>query len=502
MLFDAVAIWLAYSLVANGSALVATIVLLVTAGINLVFLVESLAPIRWLVPGLALMVLFVVYPLVNTVTVAVTNYGNIHLLSKEQAIAQFEGQFYSAPEAPTYLWHAYRAPDGRFLLWLTDQSGRNFIGDPGAGVTPVRADDPRIGPRGADGLPEQIGEHERLSRLEVFPYLSELQNLRIRTDAGVVRIVSLDAAPVSLQKYGYDAARDVLLDRETAVEYRNVEGIFTGPDGEELSPGFSAFVGARNFARAFTDPDVRGPFLSVFLWTVAFAALSVMLTFGVGLGLALVLNDRRLPGVGLLRALTIVPYAVPGFISALIWVGLMNPFFGQFNKLLESAIGLSPQWFSDPTLAKVAILLVNLWLGYPYMLLIALGALQSISAELFEAAQIDGAAGLQRFRFITLPLLLVALGPLLIGSFAFNFNNFTLIELVTGGGPPIPGTGQPAGATDILISYTYRVAFAGGRGVEYGFAAALSIYIFFLTAGITALNFRMTRQLEQVSENL
>jgi ABC-type sugar transport system permease subunit len=139
------------------------------------------------------------------------------------------------------------------------------------------------------------------------------------------------------------------------------------------------------------------------------------------------------------------------------------------------------------------------------MLLICLGALQSISAELFEAASIDGAGGVKRFRFITLPLLLVALGPLLIGSFAFNFNNFTLIDLVTQGGPPISGTSQPAGATDILISYTFRLAFTGGqggRGVDYGFAAALSVFIFLITAGITAINFRLTRQLEQVSESL
>jgi ABC-type sugar transport system permease subunit len=238
---------------------------------------------------------------------------------------------------------------------------------------------------------------------------------------------------------------------------------------------------------------------------VVFAFLSVLITFTLGLGLALVVNDRRIPFVGTFRALSIVPYAVPGFISALVWVGLMNPFYGQFNQVLRMLTGVSPEWFSDPTLAKVAILLVNLWLGYPYMLLISLGALQSIPGELFEAASMDGASGPQRFRFITLPLLLVALGPLLIGSFAFNFNNFTLIDLVTGGGPPVSGTSQPAGATDILISYTFRLAFTGGqggRGVDYGFAAALSVFIFLITAALTAFNFRFSRQLEQVSENL
>ena len=505
MLLDAVGIWFTYGLIAHDGAFVATIVLLVLGVINVAFIFEALAPLRWIVPGLALMVVFVLYPVMNTLSIALTNYGNGHLLTKQQAIAQFESKYYSPPGAPTYAWRAYRSSDETFLLWLTDPQGQSFIGDPKSGIAAVRADDPRFGPKDDDGLPKTIGGYTKLSRLEVFPYLSTLQSFTLQAPLGILRIVSLDAAPVAIAKYAYDPARDVLVDRETGTEYRNLDGTFTAANGEELAPGFSSFVGARNFIRAFTDPDVRGPFSSVFLWTVVFAFLSVLLTFGLGLGLALIVNDRGLPFVGTFRALSIVPYAVPGFISALVWVGLLNPFYGQFNQVLRLLTGVSPEWFSDPTLAKVAILLVNLWLGYPYMLLISLGALQSISAELFEAASIDGAGGVKRFRFITLPLLLVALGPLLIGSFAFNFNNFTLIDLVTQGGPPISGTSQPAGATDILISYTFRLAFTGGqggRGVDYGFAAALSVFIFLITAGVTALNFRLTRQLEQVSENL
>lgn len=506
VLLDAAAIWLAYRLVAEQGTLVAAIVVLVVAAINVIFLVDRLAPLRWLAPGLALMVLFVLYPVLSTVSIATTNYGNGHLLTKEQALGQFASRYFTPPDAPTYSWRAYRSPSGGFLFWLVDTQGTPFIGEPDKGVTPVRVDDPRFGSRDPeDGLPTTIGDYAKLGRLEVFPYLTEFESISIPTPQGVVKIVSLDAAPVSLNKYRYAAAADTLTDVESGTVYRDVEGTFTGPNGEELTPGFSAFVGARNFLRAFTDPEVRGPFVSVFLWTVAFALSSVLLTFAAGLGLALLLNDRRLPFVGTFRALSIVPYAVPGFISALVWVGLMNPYYGQFNQILATLTGVSPQWFSDPTLAKIAILLVNLWLGYPYMLLISLGALQAVPDELFEAAAMDGASALQRLRFITLPLLLVALGPLLIGSFAFNFNNFTLIDLVTQGGPPIPGTSQPAGATDILISYTFRLAFIGGqggRGVDYGFAAALSIFIFLLTAGITAINFRMTRQLEQVSENL
>ena len=505
MLLDAVGIWFAYGLFAHDGAFVATIFLIVVGIINVAFLFDALAPLRWVAPGLALMVIFVLYPVINTVNVALTNYGNGHLLTKEQAVAQFESQYFSPPGAPTYAWRAYRAPDNTFLLWLTDTAGRSYVGDPRSGISEAKPDDPRFGPRDDDGLPKTIGTYVKLSRLEVFPYLSTLQSFTLQAPEGILRIVSLDAAPVALPKYAYHPGRDVLVDKENGTEYRNLDGVFTADDGRELSPGFAAFVGPRNFLRAFTDADVRGPFTSVFIWTVVFAFLSVLITFTLGLGLALVVNDRGLPFVGTFRALSIVPYAVPGFISALVWVGLLNPFYGQFNQVLRLLTGVSPEWFSDPTLAKAAILLVNLWLGYPYMLLISLGALQSIPGELFEAASIDGAGGVKRFRFITLPLLLVALGPLLIGSFAFNFNNFTLIDLVTQGGPPIAGTSQPAGATDILISYTFRLAFTGGqggRGVDYGFAAALSVFIFLITAALTAFNFRFSRQLEQVSENL
>ncbi len=505
LVLDAAAIWLAYALFQSDGTPIALVLAAIVVLANVVFLARPLAPLRWLVPGLALMTLFVLYPLANTIGIAFTNYGNFHLLTKEQALEQLEARYYTPPSAPVYQWRAYRSDEGGFLLWLTDGSGNAYVGDPRGGVTPVDPNDPRFGPKGDDGLPATIDGYAKLERLAVFPYLTELQQLRIQTPTGVVRVESLDAAPVSLRQYTYDPVRDAVRDNATGTLYGNVEGTFTASDGTELTPGSSASVGLRNFVRAFSDPDLRGPFFSVFLWTVAFAFFSVFITFAAGLGLALVLNDRRLPAVGLWRSLAIVPYAVPGFISALVWVGLMNPYFGQFNLMLERLVGTSPQWFSDPTLAKVALLFVNLWLGYPYMLLLSLGALQSVPGELYEAAAIDGAAGIARFRHITLPLLLVALGPLLVGSFAFNFNNFTVIQLVTEGGPPVVGWDQPAGATDILISYTFRLAFIGGqggRGVDYGFAAALSVFIFFITAAITAVNFRMTNQLEQVSEQL
>jgi ABC-type sugar transport system permease subunit len=148
------------------------------------------------------------------------------------------------------------------------------------------------------------------------------------------------------------------------------------------------------------------------------------------------------------------------------------------------------------------VLIVNLWLGFPYMMLISSGALQSIPSDIYEAATIDGASSWQKFRSITLPLLLVAVGPLLIASYVFNFNNFGLIYLFIGGGPAIVGASTNAGHTDILLSYIYKLAFeSGGRGVQYGLASAISIVLFILVGTMTLLQYRFTNMWEEVSEN-
>jgi arabinogalactan oligomer / maltooligosaccharide transport system permease protein len=142
--------------------------------------------------------------------------------------------------------------------------------------------------------------------------------------------------------------------------------------------------------------------------------------------------------------------------TALVWRGMFNQSFGVINRWLD----VNLPWLSGQWLPYVSILIVNTWLGYVYMFLVSSGALQSIPDELTEAAKVDGANGPMRFRRITLPLLLVSISPLLIASFAFNFNNFNLIYLLTEGRPSIPGS--DAGRTDILITYTYKVAFEQG----------------------------------------
>jgi ABC-type sugar transport system permease subunit len=196
------------------------------------------------------------------------------------------------------------------------------------------------------------------------------------------------------------------------------------------------------------------------------------------------------------RVWLIFSFWLLGFVSTMVLFLLWTK--NPWPDVLEIT---GPKWTSSSTWVKVGILLIQLWLGFPYMMLICTGALQSIPSDIYEAARVDGANVIQQFRHLTLPLLLVAVGPLLIASFAFNFNNFTIVELFNKGGPPIsPDT--PAGHSDILITYTYELAFGSGRGADYGFATTISLVIFFIVAIITFFNFRFTQSWEEISENV
>lgn len=285
-----------------------------------------------------------------------------------------------------------------------------------------------------------------------------------------------------------------MIDLQSGQALEERDGAFYYSDGTELEPGWRIWVGFENFSSVVTNERIRGPFFRVLIWTFVYAILSVLTTFLLGLMLAATLNSPRIRGQRALRSLLIIPYAIPGFLSILIWGGLLNDDFGIINR----ALGTSIPWLFDAEWAKVSTLLVNLWLGFPYMFLITTGALQSIPSELAEAAQVDGATPRQAFTKIKLPLLLVTVAPLLIGSFAYNFNNFGGIYLLTGGGPAMNDS-DVAGATDILISYTYKLAFASGKGAQYGLATAVSIFIFFIVASVSAISFRRTRALENLN---
>jgi len=499
-IIDALTIWAGTKLVLQGQFVLAAILIVGAVGITYIYLSQRTYPLRYLVPGLVFLLAMVIFPIGYTVYVSFTNMSTGHILPKEQAIAQITGRMYVPPNAPTYSFTAFQNDQGELAL-LLESKGEDLLYYQGKS-TSVKLPDNRFVDENGDGIPDRFLDYHRLSIPQVIKHLSFLKGLSIPKGKYQLRLSSLREFTLYAPRYSYDPAKDAMTDLQTGKVYYARGGFFTSSDGDELYPGFPVWVGIKNYWAILTDPAVSGPFGRVFAWTVVFAGLSVITTFILGLALAVLLNDPYLKFRQLYRVLVIVPYAIPAFISILVWKGLLNVNLGIINHVLMQLFHYKIPWFTDPTWAKVAIILVNLWLGYPYMMIVSLGALQSIPGELYEAALVDGASWWQRFSKITLPLLLMPLAPLLIGSFAFNFNNFTLIYLLTGGGPPIPGAQTPAGSTDILLSYTYNLAFKGGAGNQFGLAAAVSMIIFLIIATISAINFRLSGALEDLSKNV
>lgn len=502
LVFDAGAVWFIIQAFGKGFDQLAVVLAVVVIILNVIFLLPGAYPWRWMALGLAFWILFVIYPIIFTIYVAFTNYGDGHLLTKEQALPIIQKATYMPENATSFTWTAYVNPDKEYALWLVDKEGNSFLAKPGEEIIAAKPGDPGIGEADTRGIPKTLEGYERLNAL-VAASNKDLTQIQFGLEGDeVVQISSPSLASELETRYEYDEATDTITDLSNGDIYNNVAGTFTTKDGKTIKPGFWVPIGIKNFKDFLTSPALRGPLVQILIWNFIFPTISVLSTFALGLAIAIMYNEKGFPFKRIIRTLLLIPYTIPSVITILIWRGMLNPEFGVINRWLEGWFGIAPGWTTEAFWAKVAVLLVNLWLGFPYMMLVTSGALQSIPSDLYEAATVDGASGWQRFRKITLPLLLVSVGPLLIASYVFNFNNFGLIYLFIGGGPPIPGAMTQAGYTDILISYVYNLAFAsGGRGVQYGLAAAITIIIFMIVGTITLFQYRFTNMWEEVSQN-
>jgi arabinogalactan oligomer/maltooligosaccharide transport system permease protein len=258
---------------------------------------------------------------------------------------------------------------------------------------------------------------------------------------------------------------------------------FTNFDGINHFNHWS-WVGLRNYRDVLFGTDLS-TFMMLLEWTLAFAALSTIFSFAVGLGFALLLNDRRMRERSFYRTLLIVPWAVPATISILAFSGIFNDDFGYLNAVLRHLGMSNVPWLGDPWWAKAAVLIANTWLTYPFMMTACMGALQSVPDELGEAATVDGASPVNRFRFVTLPFLRPVITPLLIGVFAYQLNNFNIIFLLTSGNPAVQNSN--AGGTDILISYTYKLVL---QQQLFAIAASYTVMTFLVAAVIGVIQAR------------
>ncbi len=445
---------------------------------------------RYIYPGIAGMIIFILFPLAYTVGLAFTNYSAKNQLTLERAQSVLlDRTFQSGDSYPFSLYkteqgHKIAINDGDQLL-VTDAFNLGELTAMEMDLKPVE---------------EVVGEKEVIRT--IIQNRSAITGLDLQLPNGdEIRMSGLRKFAGVMPLYTLQEDGETLLNNDTGETLKpNMEvGFYQTVDengefyGSTTSPGFVVGIGTHNFERVWKDDGIKQPFISIFIWTVVFSVITVVATLVIGLVLASVVQWEELKGRAIYRVLLILPYAVPAFISILIFKGLFNQSFGEINMVLETLFGISPSWFSDPILAKTMVLIVNTWLGFPYMMILCMGLLKAIPDDLYEASAIDGANFIHNFTKITLPLMIKPLTPLLIAAFAFNFNNFVMIQLLTGGGPNMIGTSEPAGYTDLLVSYTYRIAFEGAGGQDFGLASAIATLIFLLVGALALLNLRFTK---------
>jgi maltose/maltodextrin transport system permease protein len=480
-----------------GQALLAFVCLCGFALACFVYLSKRAYAYRYMFPGLAGMAIFVVFPMVYTIAIGFTNYSSPnHLQTLERATQVLLDQTYTPPGGTSYAFSLHRADEGLQLVLQPQGSDKRFI-TPSIDVNDL-ATSGEIVSVNAEPLLTEPGEPLAIRDI-----------IQLRDSLDAISVQFPDGSSATRQGLREFTSRQPLYVRNPNGTLTNQQtdeiltpnfetGFYQTSDGQNIRPGFRTGVGFANFIRTFTDPAFQGPFVQIFVWTVMFAGLTVLFTLIVGLTLACLLEWESLRFRKVYQTLLFLPYAVPAFISILVFRGLFNNNFGEINRILDAVLGIQPDWFSDPWLAKGMILIVNTWLGYPYIMVLCMGLIKSIPGDLYEASAIAGIGPWQNFTRITAPLLVRPLIPLLIASFAFNFNNFVLIALLTGGRPDIVGARVPAGTTDILVSYTYRIAFEDS-GRNFGLAAAISTLIFVLVAIMAIVQIRVTKANESAA---
>lgn len=253
------------------------------------------------------------------------------------------------------------------------------------------------------------------------------------------------------------------------------------------------WVGLKNFFDLFQLESWRQTFFSVLSWTIIWTFVATTFQVALGMFLAILVNQKDVKGKALIRTVFILPWAVPAFVSILVFAGMFNESFGAINRDILGFFGIDPiPWMTEAMYTKIALILIQTWLGFPFIFAMTTGVLQSIPEELYEAATVDGATNFQKFKNITLPLVLFATAPILITQYTFNFNNFNIIYLFNGGGPAVPGAN--AGGTDILISWIYSLTMTSA---QYSKAAAITMLLSLIVIGVALWQFKRTKSFQE-----
>jgi len=491
-LISAVLLMLTQSAFAQGQYAIAFFLAVAIILLNFTYFNNRTVPLKFFIPGILLLTAFVVTPILYTLVMSTYTYKTGNYISKEQAISRIQALAIEPDENGSAFDIVVGAYQGQSAILVSDILNSSYFISTKNDRIPLDLASLTID---ENGVAQSANDFVATASEDISG--SEAAKLRFKFSAEYfISVESLNVGVVYRQSLEYlpnvDQFKSLIGDA-VYVDNGNGNYVNTKDSADKLEPGWRDPAWFSNYLRLFQDEQVRSPLISVFIWTVVFASLTVLTQFSFGLLLALALN-KPIRGRRIYRSILVLPYAMPSIMSILIWGGMFNTEFGAINEIIGSQIA----WFQDATFARAAVILVNLWLGFPYFYLVCSGSLQAIPSELMEAAAIDGANPRQIFRKITLPLLLQIISPLLIASFAFNFNNFNLIYLLTGGGPKAQLDGEIAGATEILISYTYQIAF-GTNIQNLGLASAISVIIFVIVAAISLYGVKKSKVLESFS---
>ncbi|MBE9389288.1 carbohydrate ABC transporter permease [Vagococcus salmoninarum] len=272
---------------------------------------------------------------------------------------------------------------------------------------------------------------------------------------------------------------------------------FTNYDFYHIPPAnLIDWVGFKNFFSIFFLSSYRDTFGAVLSWTLIWTLCASTLQIVLGVFTAVIANQQFIKGRRIFGVIFLLPWAVPAFITIMSFSNIFNDSIGAinaqvipfFNNLPFVDIAAIP-WKTDPFWTKVAIIMIQGWLGFPYIYVMVTGILQSIPEDLYEAAKIDGANAMQRFRQITLPMILYVAAPIFVTQYTGNFNNFSMIYLFNNGGPGSVGGG--AGSSDILISWIYKLTT--GNSPQYSVAAAVTLLISAIVISVSLIVFKKTK---------
>ena len=267
---------------------------------------------------------------------------------------------------------------------------------------------------------------------------------------------------------------------------------FTNYDATHQPPGkLFTWVGFDNFKEIFSfgSNGFGKTFFTVLIWTLLWAFFATFLNYFLGLAVAMLINKKGIKLKKMWRTILIITIAVPQFVS-LLYVGKMFAADGLVNTYLLKWGWISkaiPFW-TNPTYARILIIVINLWIGIPYLVLIATGLLMNIPADLYESARIDGASNVQMFFKITLPYMLFVTGPFLLTQFIGNINNFNVIYLLNRGQPQSMKLSDNAGYTDLLVTWLYKMTV---NDSNYKMAAVIGIMVFVVVAVISLIVYNL-----------